>query len=62
LRESASVRVAQARDVANEQWVGARDKATAAHESAEDYIRAHPTRSVLGALGVGVLIGLLVRR
>jgi len=62
LRESANVRVAQAREMASEQWTGARDKASAAHESAEDYIRAHPTRSVLGAIGVGFIIGLLVRR
>jgi ElaB/YqjD/DUF883 family membrane-anchored ribosome-binding protein len=62
LRESANEKVAQAREMANEQWVGARDKASAAHDSAEDYIRAHPTRSVLGAIGVGFIIGLLVRR
>lgn len=62
LRESANVKVAQAREVASEQWDGARDKASAARESAEDYIRAHPTRTVLGAVGVGFLIGLLVRR
>ena len=30
--------------------------------AAEDYIRQNPTKCVLGALGLGVLIGLIVRR
>lgn len=62
LRESANVKVAHAREVATEQWNEAREKARDAHQTAEDYVRQHPTRSVLGALGIGFLIGLLVRR
>ena len=37
-------------------------KARAAHADAEDYIRKNPTKSVLTALGVGVVIGLIIRR
>ena len=36
--------------------------ARAAEKAAEDYIRQHPTKCVLGALGVGFLLGLIVRR
>ena len=32
------------------------------HRSGEEYVRANPTKSVLTALGVGLLIGLLAGR
>ena len=62
LRETAQQRAAQIRHVADEQWVQTRDKARELHVSAEDYIRQHPTKCVLGALGIGFLIGLMSRR
>jgi len=37
-------------------------KAQELHTSAEAYVREHPTKCVVGALGVGLLIGLMVRR
>ncbi len=37
-------------------------KAKEIHVSAEDYVREHPTKSILGAVGVGVIIGLIMRR
>ncbi len=45
-----------------EQWDQGKIKAKEVHTSAEDYVRAKPTQCVLGALGVGFLLGLIVRR
>jgi ElaB/YqjD/DUF883 family membrane-anchored ribosome-binding protein len=50
------------KEIANEQWSETREKAREVHSSAEDYIREHPTKCVLGAVGIGFLIGLIVRR
>lgn len=50
------------RAAAAEQWEGTRDKAKEFHVTAEEYIREHPTKCVLSALGAGFLIGLIVRR
>lgn len=38
------------------------DKAKEAAAAAESYMRAHPWRAVAAAAGVGVVLGLLVRR
>jgi len=38
------------------------EKAKEFHHTAEDYIRENPTKAVLGALGAGVIIGLIMRR
>lgn len=50
------------RESATEHWDDTRVRAKELHVSAEDYIRQNPTKSVLGALGVGFLIGLILRR
>lgn len=50
------------KEVAQQQWDDTRVKAKEIHVTAEDYIRQNPTKAVLGALGVGFLIGLIVRR
>lgn len=61
----------QARAQLNESWDKARvqmnegwDKTCAAakeyHKAGESYVKENPTGSILGALGVGVLIGLLL--
>lgn len=62
LKSVASEKAQQFRETATEQWEETRAKAKEVHASAEDYVRANPTKSVLTALGVGVLIGLIVRR
>lgn len=62
LRASAAEKAAHFREVAQEQWVDTREKAREVHTSTEDYIRQHPTKCVLGALGIGFLIGLVARR
>jgi ElaB/YqjD/DUF883 family membrane-anchored ribosome-binding protein len=62
LKQVAGEKARVIRSAADEQWRDTRDKAKEIHVSAEDYIRQHPTKCVLGALGVGFLIGLIARR
>ena len=50
------------KQAASEEITQGREKAKEFHGSAEDYVRAHPTKCVLGALGAGVLLGLIIRR
>jgi len=62
LKETAGVKAQQFKQAASDQVEQGRVKAREAHADAEDYVRQHPTKSVLTALGVGVLIGLVIRR
>lgn len=62
LRETAMGKASAIKATAAEQWSETRDKAHELHVTAEDYIRQNPTKCVLSALGVGLLIGLLARR
>ncbi|MBC8127425.1 MAG: DUF883 family protein [Gloeobacteraceae cyanobacterium ES-bin-144] len=50
------------KETANEQWQDTRVKAKELQVTAEDYIRQNPTKCVISALGLGFLIGLIVRR
>ncbi len=49
-----------ARRQLNEGWDATRSKAKDLHHAGEEYVKANPTASVLGALGVGLLLGLLL--
>ena len=51
----------QVKETAQHQWEETRVKAKEIHVTAEDYIRQNPTKAVLGALGIGFLIGLIAR-
>jgi ElaB/YqjD/DUF883 family membrane-anchored ribosome-binding protein len=62
LKVAATEKAAHVKDVAHQQWDETRVRAREIHVTAEDYIRQNPTTAVLGALGVGFLIGLIVRR
>jgi ElaB/YqjD/DUF883 family membrane-anchored ribosome-binding protein len=62
LRSAATERAHRLQDSAAEQWRDTRDKGKDIQVTAEDYIRQNPTKCVLGALGLGILIGLIVRR
>ena len=62
LRQTAAEKSKHLRESANEHWQETREKAQELHSTAEDYIRQNPTKCVLGALGVGFLIGLITRR
>lgn len=50
----------QARVQINEGWDKTCDKAKELHHAGEEYVKTNPTGSMLGALGVGVLLGLLL--
>jgi ElaB/YqjD/DUF883 family membrane-anchored ribosome-binding protein len=58
----AAEKATHVKEVAQQQWDETRVRAKEIHVTAEDYIRQNPTKAVLGALGVGFLIGLIVRR
>lgn len=62
LKAAAAEKAQLLRDSATEQWQDTRVKAKELHVTAEDYIRQNPTKCVLSALGLGFLIGLIVRR
>lgn len=62
IKETASVKAQQFKEAAGEQLQQGRVKAREFHADTEEYIRQHPTKSVLTALGVGVVIGLILRR
>lgn len=51
-----------ARRQLNNGWDATRAKAKDLHEAGEEYVKANPTTSVLGALGVGIILGLLLGR
>lgn len=50
----------EAREQINAGWDVTRAKAKDLHEAGEQYVKANPTGTVLGALGVGIIIGLLL--
>ena len=50
----------KARVQMNEGWDKTRSAAKEYHKAGEAYVKENPTGSILGALGVGVLIGLLL--
>lgn len=50
----------QARRQVNEGWDVTCSKAKELHKAGEAYVKENPTGSVLGALGIGVLVGLLL--
>ncbi len=50
----------EARKQLNEGWDVTCTKAKDLHEAGEQYVRANPTGSVLGAVGLGVILGLLL--
>lgn len=52
---------AGARRQLNEGWDETYKKAQELHKAGEEYVKANPTGSVLGALGVGLIVGLLLR-
>lgn len=62
LKAAAAEKAHHLKESATEQWEDTREKAKDIQVTAEDYIRQHPTKCVLSALGIGFVIGLIVRR
>jgi ElaB/YqjD/DUF883 family membrane-anchored ribosome-binding protein len=61
-KATATERAHHLRESATEQWDDTCDRAKEWHVTAEDYIRQNPSKSVLYAVGIGFLVGLIVRR
>lgn len=62
MKEVAGEKAHQFKEVAGDQWEGTRIKARELYADCEDYVRQHPTKSVLVAASAGLLLGLIVRR
>ena len=62
LKANAGVKAQKLKEVAGQQVQQGKVKAREVHTTAEDYIRENPTKSVLTALGVGVVLGIIIRR
>ena len=62
VRDVAGDKAQQFKSVAGEQWKDTQVRATEFHSEVEDYVRQHPTKSLLTAAGVGLLFGLILRR
>lgn len=62
LRIAAAERAQWLQDSAVEQWSHTCETGRDIQITAEDYIRQNPTKCMFGALGLGILIGLMVRR
>ena len=58
--EKARKYATDAREHMNANWDDTCARAKELHKAGEDYVRANPTGSVLGALGVGLILGLLL--
>ncbi len=50
----------EARKHINEGWDATCSKARDLHQAGEEYVRANPSGSVLGAVGLGIILGLLI--
>ncbi len=50
----------EAREQINVGWDATCAKAKDLHQAGEEYVKTNPTGSVLGALGVGFVLGLLI--
>lgn len=61
-REAAKNRFEQVRQSATEYYETGKEKAMEYKENLEDVIRDKPIRAVMIAAGVGVLLGMLMRR
>lgn len=61
-KSSACDKAQQLKGAANDQWNETCTKAKEFQITTEDYIKQNPTKSVLTAVAVGFLVGLIVRR
>lgn len=61
-RSYAGEKAASIKQEASMKFKQGAEKAKEIHSTAEEYVRENPTKSVLTAVGVGVIIGLILRR
>ena len=58
--ESVRAYTQKARHQLNEGWETTCSKARELHKAGEEFVRANPTATTLGALGLGIIIGLVL--
>ncbi|MEO1138169.1 MAG: hypothetical protein AAFW87_01825 [Pseudomonadota bacterium] len=61
-KEYVADHVADAQDAGKKALDAGRDSVTAAHQTFGDAVRRNPTTAILGAVGLGVLLGLALRK
>jgi ElaB/YqjD/DUF883 family membrane-anchored ribosome-binding protein len=62
LRSAAGATADEYRARGKEVWDDARDRVRSIQDDSKQYVRAHPTKAVFTALGVGFVLGLIFRR
>ena len=62
LRTAATTMAEDYRGRAEDAWDQARDRVRTFQEDGEQYVRDNPTKAVFTALGVGFILGLILRR
>lgn len=60
--EKIGAKASHLKGAATESWQDSREKARELHSSLEDYIRENPTKAALSAVGIGFVLGLIIRR
>jgi ElaB/YqjD/DUF883 family membrane-anchored ribosome-binding protein len=54
--------VAEYRDKTEQVWDDARERVRTIKQDAEQYVRENPTKAIFTALGIGLVLGLIIRR
>lgn len=62
LRAAAEAKTAELREKAGHAYEQYRGRAMTLREDGEQYVRENPTKAILYALGVGFVLGLIIRR
>lgn len=62
IRKTATEQAAHLREFAQEKSEIICDQAKKFHKAGEEYVKEKPTQSILIALGVGIVLGMLIRR
>jgi ElaB/YqjD/DUF883 family membrane-anchored ribosome-binding protein len=62
LRGAAQGKAQELRGAAESAWSDTKSQAKSWHAEGEAYVRDNPTKAILIALGVGVLLGVLLRK
>jgi ElaB/YqjD/DUF883 family membrane-anchored ribosome-binding protein len=62
MRAAAETQADHLRDAAEQQWTQARSQMQDWQQDLEDYVRANPTKSILATFGLGLVVGMLLRK
>ncbi len=61
LKSAARATVHEYRGKAEQAWGDAQEGVRSFHKESEQYVRENPTKAILSVLGIGFLLGLIVR-